>query len=91
MSDQKKFCIHCKHYKKTTEKWYYKDSAGRLSGCIPPAEIERDKCTRLQEPHIVTKELVGKTLDCHAERENALRLENFRCGYKGVFWIDNKY
>lgn len=82
MDSEKKFCIHCKHYKRITETLY---------GYAFRQEIERDQCTRLQEPHIVTKELIGKTLDCHAERENALRLENFRCGYKGVFWIDNKY
>jgi hypothetical protein len=28
----------------------------------------------------------GEEMDCHVEREDALRLEEFRCGKEGKFW-----
>lgn len=72
---REKICKKCKHYKDAfiTSKW------GGFGKII---------CTRDLAINIVTgeKDVKENSLGCYAEREDALRLEQFRCGVEGKFY-----
>lgn len=75
-----KLCVDCKYYLHT-----------------PPATVfealfsKSHKCMRSAD-YVVTDYVLGlgriegEIHDCHAEREDALRLEKFRCGKDGKYW-----
>ena len=72
-----KFCINCKH--------------SRLIKSISPLYgaacfVNVLKCTRNSKTEVVYGLKLEPYLDCIAERENALRLEQERCGYQGIYW-----
>jgi hypothetical protein len=73
-----KTCVECKHY------LYDAYPENMLRNCLDPSLFHR--CTRDTKIHIVTGKQYGKTKVCMAEREDALRLEEFRCGKEGKFW-----
>ena len=68
-----KLCINCKHF---IIRYYY--SFGRQS----PLSF----CKRDSPINIVTGEFLPPFKECVTERENALRLEQERCGYQGIYW-----
>ena len=69
-----KLCIDCKHFKLVD--YYYQN--------IRHEKIA--KCTRESKIEFIYGEKLPPFKDCYAERESALRLENERCGYKGIYW-----
>lgn len=71
-----KFCVDCKHYKRYESERYY-------LALLPVRHL----CLRSCKPNIVTGDLEpdGK-LDCKVEREDAMRLEHFRCGVDGKYY-----
>ena len=69
-----KFCINCKHFK--IESLYYP-----YVGII-----EYLRCTRDSKIDVIFGNKLPPFKDCHIEREDALRLENERCGYQGIYW-----
>lgn len=70
-----KICINCKHSKQQIE-------FGASSTYF------NHICIRQYTISLVTGEPIykGPALDCLAEREDALRLEQFRCGTEGKFY-----
>ncbi len=70
------FCKNCKFYKKEYAYNFFTSGIG----------IIYNACTRMNELDVVTGKFTGTPLNCYAERENALRLENERCGYEGKYW-----
>jgi hypothetical protein len=73
-----KYCADCKHY--STGFDFYKSDGGYSFEKISY------RCNRLNKMNIVHKSYTDKGLDCFAEREDAKRLEDFRCGVEGKFW-----
>ena len=43
-------------------------------------------CKRNSPVDVVTGEFLPPFKECVMERENALRLEQERCGYQGIYW-----
>lgn len=70
----KLICKDCKHYEKLAK------------GLIDTCNI----CTRNLKVDLVTGDKIyKKVLFCYAEREDALRLEHFRCGVDGKYFEMN--
>lgn len=52
---------------------------------------EGEFCIRLFKENPVNGRLEGESLSCEVERENALRLEETRCGIKAKFYNEADY
>ena len=74
MAETVKICSECAHCNKAYE------------AQLPLHIFELYYCTRNQIKNIVSGKLEGKLLNCKAEREDALRLEQERCCAKGRFY-----
>lgn len=86
MSD--KLCIKCKHYVESSFEShkaveYIEIYNKHLIDTIPSF----DSCSRNAVLEKVKGMYITSTLlNCAAERENAKRLEHFRCGYEGKYF-----
>ena len=68
-----KLCIDCKHHQEQYQSFY---------GGYQYLNI----CIKNQPVNIIDGKAIQPYKFCESERENALRLENERCGYKGIYW-----
>lgn len=73
-----KFCVDCKHY------LFNEIEIIQTFYIIP----EKHLCCRNCKTNVITGKLITEfnTLDCKVEREDALRLEQFRCGKEGKYF-----
>lgn len=84
-----KICVNCKHYKfeVITDIYSMPDLVKYLH--LNPISYTKIACTRNFKLNLVTGEKDSddsKILFCKAEREDALRLEKFRCGVDAKFY-----
>lgn len=85
-----KYCVDCKHHSS-----YSSGVNGFMNGVGGGGGVIGQKfptihliniCSRNLTRNLVTKQYIGNPLNCEAEREDALRLEQFRCGKEGKFF-----
>ena len=68
-----KLCIDCKHYQAQYQSYY-------------GGYVYLNICKKNQPLNMVDGKAIPPYKFCEAEREDSLRLENYRCGYNGIYW-----
>ena len=80
-----KLCKDCKHYEIKSK--YQTNYEFPIVGFY-----YEDTLCRREQKFVITEmvngngEYEGEEKDCRVERENAQRLEEFRCGHEGKYW-----
>jgi hypothetical protein len=74
-----KLCIDCKHHAKKSEYTSF--------GIFGSGYYHIDICTRLAKRSPVNGVVISENVPrCATEREDALRLEQYRCKVDGIYW-----
>jgi hypothetical protein len=74
-----KLCVDCKYYLHTSPATVF-EALFSKSHCMRSADYV------VTDPILGLGRIEGEIHDCYAEREDALRLEEFRCGKEGKYW-----
>jgi hypothetical protein len=77
-----KLCKDCKHYNFTEACIETDWKAYASTKYVPP----KHECFRVSKVEMVLGNKLPPHLNCFTEREDALRLEEYRCGKEGKFW-----
>lgn len=81
-----KLCKDCKHHEHEKTSKSYEVFGHFVSYTETSSKCTRDQTFVYEDVVNGYGSYVGEAHDCYAEREDALRLEEFRCGKEGKFW-----